>query len=70
MANAANVKRFEGFEDFVIVDNIAQLYPYTHEEVMLLQLDFVLNLLYLQKQQREFADDYEEAHKRLNPPAK
>ncbi len=59
MAKAANVKRFEGFEDMMIVNDLATKYQYTHEEVMLLELGLVLNLLYLQKLEREFADEYE-----------
>lgn len=70
MAKAANVKRFEGFEDMMIVNDLAAKYLYTHEEVMLLELGLVLNLLYLQKLEREFADEYERIQKNMDSATK
>lgn len=54
----------------MIVNDLATKYQYTHEEVMLLELGLVLNLLYLQKLEREFADEYERIQKNLDGSTK
>ena len=52
------------------IDEIAQKCNYTHDQVMLLSLQFVYDLQYLWKMQREYEEEYSENYKRLFPPDK
>lgn len=52
------------------IDEIAQKCNYTHDQVMLLSLQFVYDLQYLWKMQREYEEEYSANYKRLFPPDK
>lgn len=70
VARASNAKRFDGFQDLMTIDEIAQKCNYTHDQVMLLSLQFVYDLQYLWKMQREYEEEYSANYKRLFPPDK
>ena len=55
------------FKFFLDIDKIVKMYPsYNHDQVFYLELDFVANLLIMNKTQGELQDAYQEAYRLMN----
>ena len=54
------------FSDLITIDNLAKLYSYTHDDVFLLDLNFVNTLIYLHSQQDHIARKMSKLKEEMN----